>query len=61
MPHYRIYILDNEGRIVSGTDAEFEDDTAAVVTVRLNLLHHAGAEIWSGKRFIAAIPRHPTP
>ena len=56
MAHYRIYLLDNFERIVSGSDAEVGDDRAAVAFAEG--LHGPGvqSEIWQGMRCLRRVP-----
>ena len=45
MPHYRVYILDRRGDLISAVEFECSDDEAAKVRVREVLDGH-DAELW---------------
>ena len=45
MPHYRVYILDRRGDLISAVEFDSTDDEAAKVGVREALDGH-GAELW---------------
>jgi hypothetical protein len=52
MPHYRIYLLASENKIVSAHDEECEDDEAALSKAAELQGEHAGFEIWCGLRLL---------
>jgi hypothetical protein len=56
MPHYRIYCLGAHGLIAGGTDAECQDDDAAIAIAKLTAADGAGMEVWSGVRLVGQIP-----
>jgi hypothetical protein len=45
MPHYRVYILDRRGDLISAVEFDCSDDEAAKVRVR-ELLDGHDAELW---------------
>jgi hypothetical protein len=55
MPHYRVYLLGENGRIVSATEAVFENDDDAFTGARRTLTDSAKAEIWSGVRCVGRV------
>jgi hypothetical protein len=55
MADYKIYLLNNAGRIVSGSAAEFQNDEEALGTAVSNLSEGAQAEVWSGKRCVGLV------
>ena len=48
MPHYRLYTLDSNDKIISGFDHNCEDDQAAIALVRETWAGGQPAEIWHG-------------
>ena len=55
MADYKIYLLNNAGRIVSGSDVEFSNDDEALASAVSNLSDGAQAEVWSGKRCVGLV------
>ena len=53
--HYRIYLLDAAGRIVSGRDAMCGDDHAARTAASGLLKGGQDAEVWSGNRRVGRV------
>lgn len=53
---YRIYLLDEAGRISRARDVDCEDDAAAIATARL-IASTQGVEIWQRTRLVASLPR----
>ncbi len=58
MADYRLYFLDDTGRIRDAADLESEHDEAALAHA---LTRHDGRamEIWSGARMVGKIPGKP--
>ncbi len=48
MTHYRIYALDRVGRIISGSDADCLNDSAARTLAYAGLEPGQSREVWSG-------------
>ena len=63
MNHYRIYLLNDAGRVVGGTGAACHDDQDACVQAQQALDSSDGtqAEVWSGIRCIGRVAARPTP
>ena len=59
MFHYRIYLLDSTGKIVSGSDAHHRDDQSACADTQLALNEGEVAEVWRGARCIARVMAIP--
>ena len=59
MAGYRLYFLDDNGRIRDAEELEFEHDEAALAQA---LTRHDGRamELWSGARVVGKIPRKPS-
>ena len=55
MPHYRLYLLDTNDRIIQGDDIEAPDDAAACQLVRAGFDEKAVVEVWSGIRCIGRV------
>jgi hypothetical protein len=55
MPDYRIYTLDMNGRIVTGTDVVCADDPAAFAWTATTLGLNARAEIWQAERCLGRL------
>jgi hypothetical protein len=59
MAHYRIYLLDDYGRIFVGSDAECVNDAAALdhAAEKLADVEHLSdqAEVWSGARSVGLV------
>ena len=57
MTHYRIYILDQSGKIETGSSAVLPDDQAAFEKA-IALSHEGAVEVWDGTRKVCYIDRH---
>ncbi len=57
MHHYRIYLLNAAGRIVSGNDALCDDDEAARAAADGLLEAGRDAEVWHGRRRVGRVAR----
>ena len=55
LPHYRVYLLDTAGLIISGTDAECGDDTAALIIAQVLVDDGFAVEIWTGARLVGQL------
>ena len=55
MTDYRIYPLDDRGRLVSSFGANCRDDAAACAYARTALKEGAQAEVWSGARCVGRV------
>lgn len=55
MTDYRLYWLDDEGKIASAEWIEAKSDDEAVIIVRARRLHQR-CEIWNLQRQVAAVP-----
>ena len=55
MPYYRIYMLDYNHRIVTGSDANCLNDEAAFAWAATTLGPDARAEIWLSTRFVGRL------
>ena len=55
MDHYRIYLLNAAGRIVSGNDAMCPDDESARVAAGELLEPGRDAEVWHGRRRVGRV------
>ena len=55
MPHYRIYLLDNTGRIASGSDGEFNTDEEAYAAAQQTAIDAGVVEVWNGTRYVGRI------
>jgi len=58
MDHYRIYLLNAAGRIVSGNDALCANDEAARAAASELLEAGRDAEIWHGRRRVGRVAAH---
>jgi hypothetical protein len=55
MADYRIYMLDRNHRILSGSDADCPDDEAAFAWAATTLGTDAHAEVWQSARFLGRV------
>lgn len=55
MGHYRLYFLDERGRIVRPLDLECDTDQQALTLAREHRRQH-GMELWQGTRLVGRIP-----
>jgi hypothetical protein len=55
MPHYRLYLLDPNDRIIRGADLEAIDDDDACLLASDGFHDRAVVEVWSGTRYIGRI------
>jgi hypothetical protein len=53
--HYRIYLLDGIGTILSAVDTDCPDDATVRVTVHGLLRANDEAEIWQGTRLLGRV------
>jgi hypothetical protein len=53
--HYRIYMLDLNHRIVTGSDADCQNDEAALAWAAITLGSDARAEVWQGSRILGRV------
>ena len=63
MDHYRIYLIDNEGHIASGSGAtcDTDQDACAQAQQMLDSSDENWAEVWTGTRCVSRIAATPTP
>jgi hypothetical protein len=57
MPDYRLYCLDDLGKIAEGEWIEAKSDDEAIVMARAKRLS-VDCELWEGNRLIAQVPAH---
>ena len=55
MPHYRTYLLDENGRVTNAVDMECTDEAQAKECAK-KYLSGCGAELWQQDRLIATYP-----
>lgn len=60
MPHYRVYLLNAEHRIIAVRETECADDDAALAHAAGVMDGHAGAEVWQQARMIGQVPSRGT-
>ena len=53
--YYRIYLLDHNDRIVTGSDTDCQNDEAALVWAATTLGTDARAEVWQGTRCLGRV------
>ncbi len=58
MASYRIYTLNEAGRILTASDAECLDDEAAFTWAATTLGPHASMELWEGTRCVGGLSRN---
>ena len=56
MPHYRVYLLDEDRHIVAVREVECQSDETALVLAAGKIDGYAGAEVWLGARVIGYVP-----
>ena len=53
MPHYRLYLLDSDNKIIEeGTEVECLDDDAAVAVAKIRTAGGVTVEVWAGSRYV---------
>lgn len=55
MTHYRLYLLDDCGRIINAVDAYYRDDDEALAAVEGALSAGVTVEIWCGIRRVGRV------
>ena len=55
MPVYRIYLLDDDGRIASAREAEYDTDDEALSAARDQIHTDALAEVWQLGRCLGKV------
>jgi hypothetical protein len=55
MANYRIYMLDDADRVITGSDADCRDDETALFWAATTLGTDARAEIWHGTRCVGRV------
>jgi hypothetical protein len=61
LPNYRIYMLDMNGRIVTGTNVVCADDPSAFGWAARSLGVDTGAEIWEAERCLGRLSDSAVP
>jgi hypothetical protein len=61
MAYYRIYMLDHNHRIVTGSDADCRNDEAAFAWAATTLGTDERAEVWRGPRCIGRVSNVSVP
>lgn len=59
MGHYRLYFLDERGRIEKPLDLECETDQQALTLAREHRHQHE-VELWQGARLVGRVASHST-